>query len=75
VAEQHVRLENYGDRCRVSVLMNILFFAVSRISSIFAACRNLADAPTQQTVFNALVVTLNRPLRGGIGLAIAVWRN
>lgn len=58
VVEQHVQLEDYGYKCRASVLMNILFFAVSRISSIFAACRNLADAPTQQTVFNALVATL-----------------
>jgi len=38
--------------------LNILFFAASRISSIFAACRNIADAPTQQAVFNALVATL-----------------
>jgi hypothetical protein len=39
-------------------LLHVLFFAVSRINSIFAPCRNLADAPTQQAVFNALVVTL-----------------
>lgn len=58
VVERHVQLEDYGYKCRASVLMNILFFAVSRISSVFAACRNLADAPTQQTVFNALVATL-----------------
>jgi hypothetical protein len=58
VVQQHVQLEDYGYRCRALVLLNILFFAVSRISSIFAACRNLADTPTQQTVFNALVATL-----------------
>jgi len=39
-------------------LLNILFFAASRVGSIFAACRNVASAPTQQAVFNALVITL-----------------
>ena len=58
VVQQHVQLEDYGYKCQASVLLNVLFFAVSRITSIFAACRNLADAPTQQTVFNALVATL-----------------
>jgi putative transposase len=58
VVQQHVHLRDYGYKCRASVLLNILFFAASRIGSIFAACRNLANAPTQQTVFNALVATL-----------------
>ena len=56
--QRHVQVEDYGYKCQASVLLNVLFFAVSRISSIFAAARNLADAPTQQTVFNALVATL-----------------
>jgi len=58
VLQQHVQLEDCGYKCKASVLLNILFFAVSRISSIFAACRNLAEAPTQQAVFNALLATL-----------------
>jgi len=58
VVQQHVQLEDYGYKCRASTLLHVLFFAVSRISSIFAASRNLDDAPTQQTVFNALVATL-----------------
>ena len=58
VVQRHVQLEDHGYKCRASVLLNVLFFAVSRISSVFAAARNLADAPTQQTVFNALVATL-----------------
>ncbi len=48
VVQQHIQLEDYGYKCRASVLLNVLFFAVSRISSIFAACRNLVDVPTQQ---------------------------
>ena len=58
VLQQHVQIEDCGYKCRASVLLNILFFAVSRISSIFAACRNLSEAPTQQAVFNALLATL-----------------
>jgi hypothetical protein len=58
VVQKHVSLQDYGYKCRASVLLNILFFAVSRITSIFAACRNLGTVPTQQTVFNALVATL-----------------
>jgi len=58
VVQEHVRIEDHGHLCRASVLLNLLFFAASRISSVFAACRNLADAPSQQAVFNALVTTL-----------------
>jgi hypothetical protein len=58
VAQEHLKIEDHGHKCRASVLLNILFFAASRISSVFAACRNLADAPSQQAVFNALVATL-----------------
>ena len=58
VVQQHVGIRDCGYKCRASVLLNILFFAASRIGSIFAACRNLTDAPTQQAVFNALVATL-----------------
>lgn len=58
VVQEHVKIEGHGHKCRASVLLNILFFAASRISSVFAACRNLADAPSQQAVFNALVATL-----------------
>ena len=43
VLQQHVQIEDCGYKCQASVLLNILFFAVSRISSIFAACRNLAE--------------------------------
>jgi len=57
VVQEHVKIEDHGHKCRSSVLLNVLFFAASRISSIFAACRNLADAPSQQAVFDALVGT------------------
>lgn len=34
--------------------------SAGRVASVFAACRNLADAPSSQAVYDALVVTLSR---------------
>jgi putative transposase len=58
VLQQHIRIQDHGYKCRTQLLLNILFFAASRTCSVYAACRNLAHAPSQQTVFNALVATL-----------------
>jgi putative transposase len=54
----HLKLKDHGRKCPSAVLLNILFFAASRIATVNAACRNLAKAPTSQTVFNALTATL-----------------
>jgi hypothetical protein len=54
----HLKLKDHGRKCPSAVLLNILFFAASRITTMNAACRNLAKAPTSQTVFNALTATL-----------------
>jgi putative transposase len=40
------------------MLLQILLIAASRVVSVFAACRDLADAPSNVTVFNALYATL-----------------
>jgi hypothetical protein len=56
--QDHLKLTDHGRKCPCAVLLNILFFAASRITSVNAACRNLAKAPTEQTVFNALAATL-----------------
>lgn len=58
VVQRHIGLEDHGYKCRAPLLLNILFFAASRICSVYAACRNLAHAPSQQAVFDALVATL-----------------
>jgi hypothetical protein len=58
VVQQYVQMQDHGYKCRASVLLNVLFFAVSRISSVAAAARNLANSPTQQAVFDALAATL-----------------
>ena len=53
-----LRLEYQGYKCSTSVLLNILLIAAARVVSLFAACRSLADAPTDQTIRNALAATL-----------------
>jgi putative transposase len=40
------------------MVLHILLIAASRVVSIFAACRDLADAPSDDTVRNALFATL-----------------
>jgi hypothetical protein len=56
-----LRLEYEGTKCTASTLLQVLLIAASRVVSIFAACRDLADAPSDQTIRNALAATLPAP--------------
>jgi len=53
-----LKLEYEGTKCTASTLLQILLIAAARTVSIFAACRDLADAPTDQTIRNALQASL-----------------
>lgn len=53
-----LRLEYEGTKCTASTLFQVLLMAAARVVSIFAACRDLADAPSDQTIRNALAATL-----------------
>jgi len=53
-----LRFEYQGYKCSSSVLLQVLLIAAARVVSLFAACRSLADAPTDQTIRNALAATL-----------------
>lgn len=53
-----LKLEYKGYKCTDTVLLQILLIAASRVVSIFAACCDLADAPTHDAVFDALYATL-----------------
>lgn len=53
-----LRLEYEGTKCTASTLLQVLLIAASRVASIFAACRDLADAPSDQTIRNALGASL-----------------
>ena len=53
-----LRLEYQGYTCNTSILWKVLLFAAARLLSILAACEALAEAPSDQTIRNALVATL-----------------
>ena len=48
--------------CTAVVVWNIVLRAAARMVSIFAACQDLADAPSSQAVFDALVAGLPKTL-------------
>ena len=47
-------LKDHGWLCKATVVWNIVLRAAARTTSIFAACRDLADAPSEQALLNAL---------------------
>jgi hypothetical protein len=53
-----LRLEYEGTKCTASTLLQILLIAAARVVSVFAACRDLTDAPSDQTIRNALAASL-----------------
>jgi len=56
-------LKNRGGRkCTPTVVWSIVLRAAARMISVFAACRDLANAPSQQAVFDALEAGLPRTL-------------
>jgi putative transposase len=55
-----LRFEYAGTKCTASVLLQVLLMAAARVVSIYAACRDLADAPSDQAVRNAMAAALPR---------------
>ena len=47
-------LKDHGWLCTARLTWSIVLRAAARMISIYAACRDLADAPSDQAVFNAL---------------------
>jgi hypothetical protein len=56
-------VKDHGWLCTAAVVWNVVLRAASRMISVFAACRDLANAPSQQAVFNALEDGLPRTLK------------
>lgn len=69
-----LRLEYEGTKCTASTLYQVLLIAAARVVSIFAACHDLADAPSDQTIRNALAATLPEidELQRRLNLALAM---
>lgn len=53
-----LRLEYEGRKCSGNKVISVLLIAAARVVSIFAACRDLADAPSDGTIRNALEASL-----------------
>ncbi len=52
--QQHLGLKDQGYKCRVKVIVSVLLFAASRITSICEACMRLRNAPGDDAVRKAL---------------------
>ena len=75
-----VRLNDYSCRTTVQVVFHVLFFAAATLTSIYAACQRLRDAPCDDTLLKALLATLpqyaelqrrvNRALAGSLPKAL-----
>jgi hypothetical protein len=55
-------LKDHGWLCTATVVWNVVLRAAARMTSLFAACRDLADGPSDQAVINALVDGLPKTL-------------
>src|SRR5438552_462859 len=55
-------LKDRDGPCSPAIVWSILLRAAARLTSVFASCRDLANAPSQQAVFDALEAGLPRTL-------------
>jgi hypothetical protein len=56
-------LKDHGRLCTAAVVWNVLLRAAARACSVFAACRDMANAPSDQAMYNALADGLPKTLR------------
>lgn len=56
-------LKDHGWLCTASVVWSVVLRAAARLISVAAACSDLADAPSDQAVFNALSDGLPKTLK------------
>lgn len=56
--QEHLQLEDFSQKCTASVILSVLFFAASRMRSIYDACQRLSSMPSDETIRQALLATL-----------------
>lgn len=54
----NVDIKDHGHKCLATVMITIMFYAASRMTSLFDACQRLKDAPTDEAMRQALLATL-----------------
>src|SRR5918992_854014 len=59
--EPYLQWHDYGPKCTVKVLLQVLFYAAGHLCSVFAACSQLRTAPSDQAVRDALTALCPDP--------------
>jgi hypothetical protein len=54
----NVGIKDHGYKCLATVMVTIMFYAASRLTSLFDACQRLVHAPTDEAMRQALLATL-----------------
>jgi hypothetical protein len=60
--EFHLQWQDQGPKCTVKVLLQVLFYAAGHLCSVFAACNQLRDVPSDQAVRDALAALCPDPV-------------
>ena len=60
--EFHLQWQDHGPKCTVKVLLQVLFYAAGHLCSVFAACNQLRDVPSDQAVRDALAALCPDPV-------------
>jgi hypothetical protein len=58
VLRKNLKLRDHSDRCSAALVFTVLLAAAGQCTSIAAACYRLENAPSEQTIYNALQATL-----------------
>jgi len=56
--QHQLRLKDFSRNTTVQVVLHVLFFAAATLTSVYAACQRLRDAPTDDTLRKALLAML-----------------
>jgi hypothetical protein len=59
--ESYLQWHDYGPKCTVKALLQVLFYAAGHLCSVFAACSRLRTAPSDQAVRDALAALCPEP--------------
>ena len=60
--EFHLQWQDHGPKCTVKLLLQVLFYAAGHLCSVFAACNQLRDVPSDQAVRDALAALCPDPV-------------
>lgn len=71
--QQYLKFKDYSHQCLASSLMIVLLYAASRVTSVSEACARLRDAPSDETLRQALLSWLptRRALERRLNRALA----